>query len=63
MGNRGPQPGGVAFEQLVGQVDIAEAIAVEEQISEAADFINDALAEFPKDKYAAVLQAAIARRD
>jgi hypothetical protein len=27
MGNRGPQPGGVSFEQLVGQITIEEAIA------------------------------------
>jgi hypothetical protein len=26
MGNRGPQPGGVSFEQLAGQITIEEAI-------------------------------------
>jgi hypothetical protein len=32
-------------------------------INEAADWLNDATKDMPSDKFAAVLQAAIARRD
>lgn len=44
-------------------VDKAFAAQKADSINEAADWLNDALQDLTQDQFAAVLQAAIARRD